>query len=131
MNKQILIAIGGVIVVVLVVLAVRSVNPPLGGASPNTAALVATSSSISVGPQEKIRIFTADTAGRCLGRSVSNLSAGLMLWFMDTASTSVGALVGHIQATTTNVYYDSSLYGCGAWTAYSHASSTITISEWR
>jgi hypothetical protein len=41
------------------------------------------------------------------------------------------ALIGHLQAASTTVSYDSGIYGCNAVRIYSFASSIITVSESR
>lgn len=108
-------------------------TPRAGSAQNGTIALVATSSTITVGPGNATRIFY-DTPF-CDARVISTVGQPIMLTFSATSSTSTlvpSATVGHEQLASTTVAYDSGLYGCGAFSAYGYgASSTITVSESR
>lgn len=83
-----------------------------------------------VGPQSKITLF-ADVPD-CKSRVVTTLGQPIRISFDDATgfgSTTIGSNVGHLQAASTTVAYESGIYGCGRFTAWAPASSTITISN--
>lgn len=89
----------------------------------------------SVGPQEIITIFSDKQS--CSSRIISTTDGtgqAIQVLFGDPtngdiASTSVSATVGHLQSASTTVMYDAGLYGCGRWTVYASATTTILLSE--
>jgi hypothetical protein len=85
---------------------------------------IATSSTISVGPQAVTTIFSANSA--CTTRIVTTFAQAVMLSF--SSSVTPTGTVGHLQSGSTTVAYDNALYGCGAVTTYGFASTTITTS---
>lgn len=88
-------------------------------------AIMATSSTIQVGPQQDKTLFTSNYS--CASRVISTAQQAIMLAFSSTINP--GGDQGHWQAASTTVAYDSAIYGCTAVTAYAAASSTITIAE--
>lgn len=87
----------------------------------------------TVGPQQNITVFAA---GECAARIVSTKAQGIMLLFADPtngdiSSTTLSGAVGHWQAGSTTIAYDSGLYGCGRMIGYAGASTTITVSTTR
>lgn len=73
----------------------------------------------------------------CDGRAITVPGgAGIMISFSDSlsrpqniSSTTLSASIGHYQAGSTTVMYDSGLYGCGRVTAWAWSSTTLTVSE--
>ena len=131
-----LLALG--ILVLAGVLLLKPMNTAFGGAFTGTSAYLQTSTTTVVGPQGaaavKTQIFAENTACKARVVTTSGLSA-VMISFDDipaagnVGSTTVSGTVGHWQAASTTVAYDSGIYGCGTWNAYGYASSTITVSE--
>ena len=106
----------------------------LGAASSGLQSTIATSSQLRVGPQAKILAFTAST---CVSRVISTAGQAIQISFgtypaSGDATTTPASGVGHIQAASTNVVYDSGIYGCGNVGIFGEsASTTITVSEFR
>lgn len=87
----------------------------------------------AVGPDSVVTLFDDETSPTCHSRVITTSSQGIRLSFGDTAgfgSTTLSNTVGHYQAASTSVVYDSALYGCGLMSAIGLVSSTtITISS--
>ena len=101
-------------------------------------ATVATSSTLSVGPQNNVwtglgtTTPTAEARQQCAARIITTVGQPIMLSFGAISSTTLSQTVGHQQAASTTVAYDSGLYGCGYLTVRGlNASTTITITETR
>ena len=87
---------------------------------------VATSSTIVVGTQQNKTLFTSKNI--CSSRVISTTGQAIMLSFHSDISPT--SMIGHYQAASTSVAYDSDVYGCGAVSAFGNvASTTITTSE--
>lgn len=123
-TKERLLIAGAIAGVLVVCLYYASQTGNLGSAGSGQAG-IATSSTIAVGPQEDITIF--DSNRYCANRAVSTLASAIMLSFHSAINPS--ASVGHLQAASTTVEYDSDLWGCGTVTAYGFSSSTITLTQ--
>lgn len=87
-----------------------------------------------VGPQSKTTIYAAKTDGSCKSRVIGTKTTPIVLFFGDPtngdlSSTTLDGTTGFVQGASTTVAYDSGIYGCGRWTAYAAASTTITVSE--
>lgn len=82
-----------------------------------------------VGPDTTTTLF-ADAAD-CKARIITTNNGAIWLSFDDDylASTTLAAGVGHYQAASTTVAYESGIYGCGRTTAFSVASGTVTTSS--
>jgi hypothetical protein len=68
----------------------------------------------------------------CNNRVVTTQGTEIKVLFGDAiglTATSVSATVGHLQAASTTVSYDASLYGCGKMVGRASASTTVTISS--
>ncbi len=109
-------------------------------AYPGLHATVATSSNLTVGPSEvynsKIGSYmgtstSAEGLSVCADRIVSTTNQPIMLQVSSAASTSLNGSNGIWQGASTTVAYDGGLYGCGYWSFYSYASTTITVVETR
>jgi len=110
-----------------------------GAAFTGTASYLQTATSTSVGPEDSDKtIFTASSDNSCKSRIITTQgNSAIMINFGDPgtdrlgniSSTTVSGTVGHWQAASTTVAYDSGLYGCGRWSAYAYASSTLTVSQ--
>ena len=107
----------------------------VGQAIAGLPATIATSSQIRVGPQAVVLAFTANTV--CTSRAISTAGQAIQISFgtypaSGNATTTPASGVGHIQAASTNVLYDSGTYGCGNIGIFGEsASTTITVSEFR
>lgn len=85
---------------------------------------VATSSLMSVGPQNAVTLFAK--ASNCTARIISTGANPIMLSFSSVLAPA--AQVGHYQAASTTVSYDNAVYGCGQVSAYGYSASTsITV----
>jgi hypothetical protein len=118
------------------VLLFKPINSALGGAFTGTSAFLQIATTTAIGPQDgEDTIFAARTDGSCKARVITTRGdSAIMLSFGDKtngdfSSTTLSGDIGHLQAASTTVVYDSELYGCGRWTAYAWASSTISVSE--
>lgn len=109
-----------------------------GFATEGNAAILATSSSINVGPgTNKNMLFTENTV--CTSRVISTGANPILISFTAavvtgtaTSTLNPGPNIGFLQAASTTVSYDSNLYGCPAVSAYGYAASTtISIAEFR
>lgn len=117
-----------------IVLFIKPIHQALGEAFTGTAAYLQIATTTAVGPQDgEDTIFAANDT--CKARVVTTRGdSAIMLSFGDKtngdfSSTTLSAGIGHLQAASTTVVYDSGLYGCGRWTAYAWVSSTISVSE--
>lgn len=118
------------------VIALKPMQSVLGAAFTGQAAYLQNATTSVVGPQDHYdTIFTSATD--CKARIVTTTGSAIMLNFGEPgadragniSSTTVSGSVGHWQSASTTVAYDSGLYGCGQWTAFSYASQTISLSE--
>lgn len=132
MNKIIL---AGVIVIIgLVVYGFKAEQPQLKGATSGLPSYLAIATTTAVGPQEVKTIFSSNSI--CTSRVVGTAGQAVMLTFGDpvngdVSSTTLTSMVGHWQGASTTVSYDAGIYGCGRWSAFGIASTTITTTELR
>lgn len=125
--KAIILALG-IFIIALVGILTSQDKVVVGGAPAGLASTMATSSTISVGPQAVTALYTSNTY--CTSRVISTVAQPIMLSFNAMSSTTVSGVSGHYQAASTTVSYDSGEYGCGLMSAYGfNASTTITKSE--
>lgn len=108
-------------------------STPLGSAPSGLAGTIATSSTVIVGPDVEVNLFSTTTP--CLARIVTTYSQPITIAF-STSSAYVTATstpdTGHLQTASTTVAYDAGVYGCSRWVAYGvEASTTVTVSEFR
>lgn len=132
-------ALAASIIFLAVVVSLKPFASVLGAAPLGQSAYLQTATTSAVGPQDSNdTIFAASSDNSCKARVVSTTGlSAIMLNFGEPgadragniSSTTVSGSVGHWQAASTTVVYDSGLYGCGQWSAFSYASQTITISE--
>ena len=111
-------------------------NKTFSAAPSGLSASLATTTTFTVGPQQNLRLFTANT--NCAARVIRTQGVPIVLTFFDP-TTSVGsdvvssstlkAIVGFIQAASTTVAYDSGLYGCGEVWGFAEASTSLTKME--
>lgn len=101
-----------------------NIDIALAGAASGQA-VVATSSTIQVGPQQIITIFDANSA--CANRRIDTAGMAVTLSFHTAITPS--ELIGHRIAASSTGELDSDLYGCGAVRAFAVASTTITKTE--
>lgn len=77
-----------------------------------------------------VTVFTDATD--CKARVITTNNGAIWLSFDEDylASSTLANGIGHYQAASTTVAYESGIYGCGWTTAYSAAAGTITISSY-
>lgn len=73
-------------------------------------------------------IFATSTCG---ARVITTTASPIMLTFSDNQGAVPTGAFGTLQAASTTVAYSNSLYGCGAYKAYSFVSGPITVMESR
>lgn len=101
----------------------------LGSAPSGIASQFATSSTVALSPTPAL-LFATSSTNSCASRVVGTTGAGgIMLTFSDKSGVSPAALVGFWQAASTTWTYDSGLFGCGAFRAYSGLAQTVTVME--
>lgn len=90
----------------------------------------------TVGPQavKATTIFAERTDGSCKSRIIGTKATPIVILFADPvngdlSSTTLNGATGFVQGASTTVAYESGIYGCGKWTGYASASTTITVSE--
>ena len=120
---------GSVILAVLAIIYLFGTQTPhsLASAPSGLNATIATSSSYSLTTTASV-LFATST---CAARIITTQASPIMLTFSDYAGQTPTALLGHLQAASTTVAYDSGLYGCGLVKAYSFTTATTTVSESR
>jgi mitochondrial fission protein ELM1 len=110
-------------------------NKASAEAVPGTAATVATSSTLAVGPGNNMYAFGTTTREgnyQCAARIISTTGQPIMISFASLSSTTLSQTVGHQQAASTTVAYDGGIYGCGYMTIRGlNSSTTITTAETR
>ncbi len=104
-------------------------------------ATVATTSVMTIGPSTAYNKVLNDVMGtstvseqlaQCTSRVISTRGeSAIMIAFSQLASTTLSGAVGNLQAASTTVAYDSGVYGCGYWTFFAYATTTITVTEYR
>lgn len=124
-TKLLLLAI---IAIVCVAIILKTQPHNFGSATSGLSATIATTSNPTVGTSPASPVVATST---CTSRIISTLASPIMIGFSDVQGFVPTALIGHPQAASTTVAYDSGLYGCGAVRIYSFAASTITVSETR
>lgn len=107
---------------------------PLGQATSGIPSTLAIATTTAVGPQVNKTIFSANSL--CTARVIGTAGSAVMITLGDpvngdVSSTTLTSMVGFTQTASTTIVYDSGIYGCGRWSAYGIASSTITTTEMR
>ena len=98
----------------------------LGGALAGSEAKIATSTTSNLGAAGATALFSTSTG--CTSRIITTTPiAPIRLTFRDDDVPT--ATFGHIQAASTSVAYDSAIYGCGRWEAFSWVAQAVSISE--
>lgn len=124
------IAIPAVMVIAGIITAlVMQAQVAVGAAFPGQQARLQTATTTILGPGT-VTLFPASDF--CLNRVVTTQGTEIKVLFGDAiglTATSVSATVGHLQAASTTVAYDSGLYGCGKMVGRANASTTVTISS--
>ncbi len=120
LGKIVLIALIGFFVFYLV----TTTKDVKGSAPTGYATQISTSSTITLSGTSGVA-FASSTD--CTNRVVTVPPAGgARINFGDNAGIVPSATVGHMQAASTTVYYDSGLYGCGQWTIYGTGAMQVT-----
>lgn len=99
-----------VLAVILAIMYLSSTFQVKAATQPGIAAFVATSSNITLPAATAISVFATST---CAARIVSTQVMPVMLTFSDITNQSPTGSFGLLQAASTTVAYDASLYGCG------------------
>mgnify|MGYP001576718960 FL=1 len=102
------------------------VSPNVGGAQsglPTTVVLnPATTTSLTVNTTAAL-IFASST---CNSRIITTYASPIMIGLTDKFPFAPSGTSGVLQAASTTVAYDSGIYGCAAWRAYSFTAQNIT-----
>lgn len=132
--------IGLAILLLAGVLAFKPLYQALGEAQSGFSAhqQFATTTAIGPGTSPRKTVFT-DSLDTCKARIVTvhgDATGGVFFLFGEPSdaignlsSSTLAGSTGHYQAASTTMVYDSGLYGCDAWYAYSGASTTLILSE--
>lgn len=127
-----IIAIG--VMALVAVLLFKPLYQANGSAFTGQATFLQIATTTAVGPQDgEDTIFASNET--CKARVVTTQgTSAIMLSFGDKingdfSSTTLTGTIGHLQLASTTVAYDSGIYGCGRWTVFAWASSTLTVSE--
>lgn len=103
-------------------------------------AAVSTTSTMVIGPSTSYNAALGSFMGTsssqektnlCASRVISTNNTPIMVALSSSASTTLSGSVGNWQGASTTVGYDSGLYGCGYWTFYAYATTTITVTQTR
>lgn len=102
-------------------------------------ATVSTTSSMVIGPniayntvlKDYLGTTTNETSFLCSSRIISTTGSAIMLMFSSSGSTTLSGSIGNYQAASTTMAYDGGLYGCGYWTFYAYATTTVAITQTR
>ena len=127
--KENLLVIGVFLLVVLVAgyFFSTSRGTNLGAAFDGSEAKISTTSVQNLEAGVATVLFGTSTSG-CTSRLVTtNHGIPVRLAFRDNDVPT--ATVGHLQAASTSVAYDSAIYGCGRWEAFSITAQAVTVSE--
>ena len=134
MKNKIILAVIVIVLGFVIYGSFKTQTKPLGEATSGVPSVLAIATTTAVGPQQVKTIFSANS--QCTSRTVGTAGQAVMLTFGDptngdVSSTTLTSMVGHWQGASTTVNYDSGVYGCGRWSAFGVASTTITTSEMR
>lgn len=116
-----------IIVGMIVLTAMLLTEKTFGSAPSGLPAILATSTSITVGTTASNAIATSS----CAARIITSRAQPLMLTFGDYSNQTPTGTFGHLQAASTTVVYDSGQFGCGLVKVYAFAADTITVTETR
>lgn len=122
------------ILVLAVVILMKPINSALGGAFTGSASHLQAATTATVGNQAvpARTLFAAKADDSCKARVITTNFTGINISFGDVAglgSTTISSNVGHWQPASTTVAYDGEIYGCGLWTGFAAATTTVTVSE--
>ena len=130
-------ALAALTVIISALLAMQVQDLSFGSAPSGLPAFPTIATTTDVGPDgdvdgNPVTIFTNKTS--CTSRIISTTDGtnqNIQLIFedpsrgTDISSTTLTAVVGHLQSGSTTVMYDAGLYGCGRWTAFANATTTL------
>ncbi len=102
----------------------------VGSAPAGLPATIATTSNPSVTSTAGL-VFATTTGGGCAARVITTGQSSINIGFSDVQGIVPTQTLGHFQATSTTVAYDSGQYGCGAVRIWSFATQNLTVSESR
>lgn len=104
---------------------INDLNQTYAAGVSRNVARVATSSTITVGPNTVKTLFLADAF--CADRLIGVASTPLTISF--SSSVVPATSTGYVLAASSTGAFNSENYGCGAITAFAQSSTTITITE--
>lgn len=129
----------GLVSLAVVFAVTYSIKTSFASAPSGIPARVATSSTMTIGPQESLVWFYGNNSmpsSNCSARIISTIGNNIAITFGGTSSSTATSTIsktvasGNIQLASTTVAYDSGIYGCGYLGLYGYgATSTITITE--
>ncbi len=132
MKKGIIASILCFVVIIAIGFSYLSYKPDvIIGSAPDGVTAVTASSTVYTVAGTAVALFASSTSSTsCASRAISTGVSSINLSFNPDITPT--ATLGHIQATSSTVIYDSGLYGCGPWKAISlGASSQVNVSEFR
>lgn len=130
-----LIGINTIAMFVLAFLVFQGIQPAFASAPSGQPAYVATSSAKTLGPTIGLNGYLfgtstiSETRYNCSARVITTTAQPIMLSFSTQSSTTLSGMIGHLQAASTTIVYDSGTYGCGYWTGYAFGTTTVTLTE--
>jgi hypothetical protein len=110
------------------------VTEVVNGAAPSgmKTEVASSTTAIQVGPQQIVTLFNSSD---CTSRVISTFGRAITIYFATSTSDSPHAdpsiNFGQLVATTTTQTLDAGLYGCSVVRAYSDASTTISVTEFK
>ena len=120
-------AILSILAVLAAALGVGTGNVMLGSAPSGLPASMASTSQAAIGATVTTLVATSTN---CASRIVTTVANPIRLSFgsPDQPIVQPSGTIGHLQAASSTVVYDSGIYGCGLIRVFGYGSDTITIS---
>lgn len=118
-------------VIFLTALLIITLRPSFSFGSAPSGLNSSVSSSTRVTLSDATATFLFATSSQCASRAISTRGGAVVLTFSDRFGNVPGPVLGHVQAASTTVVYDSGLYGCDALRIYSFGAQVVDITETR
>lgn len=119
---------GAILAILSIVYLLGASAPRVGASAPaGIAATVATTSNPTIGTIAATLFATSS----CSSRIITTYASPITLTFSDYIGQTPTGTFGHLQAASTTVVYDATVYGCGLYKAFGFSSTAITVSETR
>lgn len=131
-ENKLLIILGSLLATALLIVAYASgilVNKASASAPSGLPSTLATSTQFAVTTTQQLLFATSS----CSSRIITTRTQAVMLTFSDLSGIVPTAILGHQQAASTTVAYDSGLFGCGAVRVVSQTvnGDTLFVAETR